>query len=170
MRSVRPQQRAGGRYQQRISHAGSLPRWRMLGFVQSVHAGKGEHQVQYISFSISKDGQDNADDFVYFGVTNLVEDTGVLVDKGDCVIVTGTIATWKKQLADGSQRWCIELVAQSIEEAPAGCTQLPDKPRIRAEVVPDAGVPAASDFGEASPDTIDLSEYEEIIGGGEVPF
>ena len=168
MRYTQPNQSAGGRYQQRISHAGSLPRWRMLGFVQSVHAGRGDHPVQYISFSISKDGQDNADDFVYFGITNLVEDTGVMVDKGDCVIVSGTICSWKKQLADGTQRWCIELVAQGIEEAPAGCTQLPDKPQIRAEVVKDAGVPAASDFGSIS--TESLQEFEELIGGEDVPF
>lgn len=167
MRYTRPQA-GGGRYEQKISHAGSLPRWRMLGFVQSVHAGKGEHQVQYISFSISKDGTDSADDFVYFGVTNLVEDTGVMVDKGDCVIVSGTIASWKKQLADGTNRWCIELVAQSIEEAPAGCTQLPEKPMIRAEVVPDAGPPAASDFGSIS--TESLQEFEEILSEGDVPF
>lgn len=163
MRYTRPSGGSNGRYEQRISHAGSLPRWRMLGFVQSVHAGKGEHQVQYISFSISKDGTDSADDFVYFGVTNLVEDTGVMVDKGDCVIVSGTIASWKKQLADGTQRWCIELVAQSIEEAPAGCTQLPVKQEIRAEVVP-----ASSDFGEAS--TEDLDAFEQILSEGDVPF
>lgn len=164
MRQVRPQQQQyGNRYQQQISHAGSLPRWKMLGYVQSIHAGRGEHQVQYISFSISKDGTNSAEDFVYFAVTNLVDDTGVMVDKGDCVIVTGTIASWKKAMADGTNRWCIELVAQSIEEAPAGVQQLPDKPEIRAEVVP-----AGSDFGEVSAE--ELEEFAEVIGEGDVPF
>lgn len=163
MKFVNPQNRRSSGYKTTISHAGSLPRWRMLGFVQSVHAGRGDHPVQYISFSISKDGTDRDDDFVYFGVTNLIEDTGVSLEKGDCVIVTGTIMSWKKQLADGTQRWCIELVAQRIEEAPAGVTQLQDKPEIRAEVVP-----AGSDFGEVS--TEELDEFAEIIGEGGVPF
>lgn len=96
----------------RVTKAGFLPKWKMHGTVAAIHGSSrsAASKKQWLSFSISRDGTDRDDDFVYFSITNLPDKTGVLAHEGDHLVITGTITSWHE--SDG--RWKIELVAEKI--------------------------------------------------------